>query len=62
VPNYQPTQLSGSRLFGGNPLEADFWVGLWQRFIVTFVFVISLFKSGLNIYDVHNNGTLYNFG
>ena len=37
-------------------------MGLWQGFIAPFVFVISLFKSGLNIYDVYNNGACYNFG
>lgn len=41
---------------------AGFWLGLWQGFIAPFVFVISLFKSGLNIYEVHNNGAWYNFG
>jgi hypothetical protein len=41
---------------------AGFWLGVWQGFIAPFVFVASLFKSGLNIYEVHNNGAWYNFG
>ena len=41
---------------------AGFWLGLWQGFIAPFVFVASLFKSNLNIYEVHNNGACYNFG
>jgi hypothetical protein len=41
---------------------AGFWLGLWQGFIAPFVFVASLFKSGLGIYEVHNNGAWYNFG
>jgi hypothetical protein len=41
---------------------AGFWRGLWQGFISPFVFLISLFKSDLNIYEVHNNGGWYNFG
>jgi hypothetical protein len=41
---------------------AGFWLGLWQGFIAPFVFVFSLFKNGLNIYEVHNNGAWYNFG
>jgi len=41
---------------------AGFWLGLWQGFIAPFVFVASLFKSGPNIYKVHNNGAWYNFG
>ncbi len=41
---------------------ACFWLGLWQGFIAPFVFVVSLFKSNLSIYEVHNNGAWYNFG
>ena len=41
---------------------AGFWMGLWQGFIAPFVFVASLFKSNLSIYEVHNNGAWYNFG
>jgi len=41
---------------------AGFWLGLWQGFIAPFVFVASLFKSTLSIYEVHNNGAWYNFG
>jgi len=43
-------------------LAAGFWLGLWHGFIAPFVFVASLFKSSLNIYEVHNNGAWYNFG
>ena len=41
---------------------AGFWFGLWQGFIAPFVFVASLFKNNLNIYEIHNNGSWYNFG
>lgn len=41
---------------------AGFWLGLWQGFIAPFVFVASLFKNDLNIYEVHNNGAWYSFG
>src|SRR5580765_3054035 len=55
----------GSNLFKGTPNEhsvaAGFWLGLWQGFIAPFVFVASLFKSNLGIYEVHNNGAWYNF-
>ena len=47
---------------GPRDTVAGFWLGLWQGFIAPFVFVISLFKSGLNIYEVHNNGVWYNVG
>ena len=38
-----------------------FWQGIWHGFIAPFVFVGSLFKSNLTIYEVHNNGAWYNF-
>jgi hypothetical protein len=41
---------------------AGFWLGLWQGFIAPFVFVASLFKNNLGIYEVHNNGVWYNSG
>ena len=41
---------------------AGFWLGLWQGFIAPFVFLVSLFRGNLNIYEVHNNGSWYNFG
>jgi hypothetical protein len=47
---------------GPRATVAGFWLGLWQGFIAPFVFVISFFTPGLNIYEVHNNGAWYNFG
>jgi len=41
---------------------AGFGLGLWQGFIAPFVFVASLFKGDLNVYEVHNSGPWYNFG
>ena len=41
---------------------AGFWLGLWHGFIAPIVFAISLFKNNVGIYEVHNNGTWYNFG
>lgn len=56
----------GSNQFKGTAGEhgvvAGFWLGLWQGFIAPIVFVLSLFKSNLGIYEVHNNGAWYNFG
>ena len=55
-----------ANLFQGTPGEHDrvagFWLGLWQGSIAPFVFVASLFKHNLNIYEAHNNGAWYNFG
>ena len=55
-----PNHMQGTP--GDKNALAGFWLGLWQGFIAPFVFVISLFKNGLNIYEVHNNGAWYNFG
>ena len=41
---------------------AGFWYGLWHGLISPITFLISLFTSHVNIYDVHNNGNWYNFG
>src|SRR5262249_38955212 len=40
---------------------AGFWQRMWQGFIAPFVFVASLLKSNLTIYEAHNNGAWYNF-
>ena len=53
-------QLKGTP--GDQRAVAGFWLGLWQGFIAPFVFVVSLFMNNLNIYEIHNNGALYNFG
>jgi hypothetical protein len=44
------------------PQAAGFWLGLWHGAISPITFVVSLFNSGVNIYEVHNNGNWYNFG
>jgi hypothetical protein len=54
-----PNQSKGTASEHG---VAGFWLGIWQGFIAPFVFVASLFKSDLSIYEVHNNGVWYNFG
>jgi hypothetical protein len=39
-----------------------FWYGLWNGAIAPVTFVISLFNSKVQIYEIHNNGNWYNFG
>jgi hypothetical protein len=57
---------SGPNPSKGTPSErggvAGFWLGLWQGLIAPVVFVVSLFRRDLGIYEVHNNGAWYNFG
>jgi hypothetical protein len=41
---------------------AGFWLGLWHGLISPITFVISVFTKAIRIYEVHNNGSWYNFG
>lgn len=56
----------GANQFKGTPSEhntvAGLWLGIWQGFIAPLVFVVSLFKDNVSIYEVHNNGAWYNLG
>lgn len=56
---------------GANQLEnvpreegtvAGFWPGLWHGIIAPVTFIISIFRSDVRIYEVHNNGIWYNLG
>jgi hypothetical protein len=55
-----PNQLKGTP--GEHFAVVGFWLGLWHGFIAPFAFVVSLFRSNLSIYEVHNNGAWYNLG
>jgi hypothetical protein len=37
-------------------------MGLWNGLTIVISFVVSLFDSNVNIYQVANNGGFYNFG
>jgi hypothetical protein len=39
-----------------------FWYGLWNGATSPVTFIISLFNSKVQMYEVHNNGGWYNFG
>ena len=41
---------------------AGFLLGLWHGFISPVSFVVSVFTKNVRLYEVHNNGTWYNFG
>lgn len=41
---------------------AGFFLGLWHGFISPVTFIISVFTKNVRLYEVHNNGTWYNFG
>jgi hypothetical protein len=40
----------------------NFWMGLWHGLILPVTFVVSLFNDEVGIYQVDNNGHLYDLG
>ncbi len=45
-----------------NGKVAGFWKGLWHGLISPITFIISVFTKTVRFYEVHNNGSWYNFG
>ena len=41
---------------------AGFWAGLWHGLVSPITFWVSVFKSGVRMYEVHNRGPLYDLG
>ena len=41
---------------------AGFLAGLWHGIIAPITFIVSLFMSGVSIYETHNKGRWYEFG
>jgi hypothetical protein len=41
---------------------AGFWSGFWHGLIMPVTFIVSLFNSGVRIYEANNNGRWYEFG
>ena len=39
-----------------------FWLGVWHGFIFPVAFLVSLFRPGVALYAVPNNGGWYDFG
>jgi uncharacterized membrane protein len=42
--------------------SVGFWWGLWHGLIAPITFIVSLFNHSVGIYEVHNDGSWYNFG
>ena len=51
-----------NELVDTGPDPAGFWLGLWQGLISPITFIVSLFTTKVNIYEVQNNGNWYDFG
>jgi hypothetical protein len=56
----RPNELVNTENRDGN--LAGFWQGLWHGFIFPVTLVMSLFNENVSVYEVHNNGSKYNFG
>ncbi len=41
---------------------AGFFSGIWHGLLSPITFIISIFTKNVRFYEVHNNGTWYNFG
>ena len=41
---------------------AGFWAGLWHGLICPITFLVSLFTTGVRMYETNNNGRWYEFG
>jgi hypothetical protein len=55
-----PNELSNTA--SPNGFVPSFWQGLWNGVIAPVTLVVSLFKKGVQMYEVHNNGGWYNLG
>lgn len=52
--------IAGDPSYENNP--AGFFHGLWHGMIVWITFFVSLFHSGVDIYELNNVGGWYDFG
>jgi hypothetical protein len=57
-----PGPNSAEKTANAEGKTAGFLLGLWHGFISPVTFVISVFSKNVRLYEVHNNGTWYNFG
>ncbi|MEW5816188.1 MAG: hypothetical protein AB1798_12435 [Spirochaetota bacterium] len=55
-----PNELVNTNNYKG--FVPGFWYGLWNGIISPVTFIISLFNTKVQIYEVHNNGNWYNLG
>lgn len=57
-----PGPNNAEKTANANGKTAGFLLGLWHGFISPVTFVISVFSKNVRLYEIHNNGTWYNFG
>jgi hypothetical protein len=51
-----------SRFQQPDSVPAGFWAGYWHGLVAPIVFVVSLFRPGVRVYETRNNGRWYDFG
>ena len=59
--------LTLSACAAGDPMyvadsPAGFWSGMWHGMIAWFTFIIRVFGGDVQVYEVVNNGSWYDFG
>jgi hypothetical protein len=57
-----PGPNSAEKTADADGRTAGFFLGLWHGFISPVTFIVSVFTKNVRLYEVHNNGTWYNFG
>jgi len=62
MPNILAVAGSNSKYKLLDATPAGFWAGLWHAIIAPLLFWISLFVSGVRIYETNNKGRWYDFG
>ncbi|MFZ1041873.1 MAG: hypothetical protein WCA79_08555 [Anaerolineales bacterium] len=46
----------------GHGAPANIWLGFWHGIISPVIIVLSFLHKNVQMYEVHNNGSLYNLG
>jgi hypothetical protein len=57
-----PGPNSAEKTANAEGKTAGFWLGLWHGLISPVTFIVSLFSPNIDMYEVHNSGSWYNFG
>ena len=60
--NCAPGPNSAEKTADSEGRVAGFWKGLWHGLISPITFIVSVFTKNVRVYEVHNNGSWYNFG
>ena len=62
MPNILAIAGPNSKYQAPGATPAGFWAGLWHGIIAPIIFFVSLFMTGVRVYETHNKGRWYDFG